>query len=258
MQARVQREQVAHTEHDVLAENLRIKQRFSHLFTSPSLRRFYARIDSYVHDIAGRNVLDYGCGRGTTSLTYLGRGALVQGIDLSSVYIASAKKAASEAGIPTSQYGFHVMDAHDLAFPNETFDLVVGFGILHHLDPDLALAEIHRVLRPGGRVLLHEPLADNPLLKLFRLLTPQARTVDEAPFTGAEVHRLTQTSDWEADLSFCGLLSTPVAMLTSILLPQKPDNVLLRWADAVELWTHRKGFLLSWNQYVLFNLVKLK
>ncbi len=75
------------------------------------------------------------------------------------------------------------MDAHELVFPDDLFDIVVGNGILHHLDLPVCLASIERVLKPKGFALFIEPLAGNPLLKLFRVLTPRARTIDEKPLT---------------------------------------------------------------------------
>jgi len=160
------------------------------------------------------------------------------------------------AGVDKNRYDFYVMDAHQLSFDDSSFDLIVGFGILHHLNADVALKEIHRVLKPGGRVLLQEPLADNPLLKLFRVLTPKARTEDEEPFSGSAVKKLTSHELWDTELFYCGILEAPVAMVTSVVLPSSPDNWILRFSDRVETWLHRKEILLNWNQYICFNMTK--
>ena len=259
LKARVEREKKAHEEDDVLAENIRIKSRFAHILSFPSRTRMLSEMEriSLGQASEGRRLLDYGCGRGQDSLRYLNHGADVHGIDISATYIDAANKAATQSGFSAEQFSFQVIDAHKTNFPDNYFDLVVGYGILHHLDPDIALREIHRILKPGGRVMLQEPLADNPLLKIFRLLTPKARTEDEKPFTKNDIGRLCALDEWKTELLYCGLVELPVAMITSILIPNRPDNVLIRLADRVERWTHKKGILLSWNQYVVFNMVKI-
>ena len=68
------------------------------------------------------------------------------------------------------------MDAHHLDFPDESFDLVFGRAILHHLDFETAIKEVKRVLKRGGHAAFAEPLGDSPFAKLFRLLTPRAYT----------------------------------------------------------------------------------
>ncbi len=258
LKRRVEREQEAHDEYDVLAENARIKNRFPHLEIYPSLKILLDEVHTHSSGLSGKTVLDYGCGRGEESLNYLEHGAeKVYGIDISIRYIEHAAMNAGRAGYPEDRYAFHVMDAHKLDFPDSTFDLVIGHAILHHLDPWIALQEIYRVLKPGGRLLLNEPLADNPLLKLFRLLTPHARTKDEKPFTGKQIESILQMQGWESELIFCGLIEAPTAMITSVLMRHRSDNALLRLAHTIEKWTHRHRILLSWNQYVLLNMRKV-
>lgn len=135
------------------------------------------------YDVAGKEVLDYGCGDGDAALQALEDGATrVTGFDISNAEIAEANQRAAELGV-SDRATFKVADAHDLDLPDDAFDIIAGVSILHHLEVEPALREIRRVLRPGGRAVFVEPLLDNPLLKLFRLMTPGARTDDEHPFT---------------------------------------------------------------------------
>jgi len=230
---------------------MEIKGRFPHIGNYPSLVRLRAFAEQTVRDGAGGRVLDYGCGRGDMSLKYLDWGLKVDGIDIASNYIKDAGERASAAGHEEDRFKFQVMDAHHLDFPADAFDIVAGYGILHHLEPELALDEIHRVLRPGGVLLLQEPLLDNPLLKVFRFLTPSARTEDELPFSGRALRKLGSPNRWEVQSKFSGIISLPLAMLTSIVMPGRQNNFVLRAADRLERWMHTKHVMDHWNQYVL-------
>ncbi len=141
--------------------------------------RLEAYEDLIYDSLTGLKVLEYGCGEGSHSLEMARRGAQVVGIDISPVGIRKAAERAAAAGVSGVEYV--VMDAERMTFPDATFDLVIGEGILHHLDLDTAYREIARVLKPGGRAVFMEPLGHNPAMWLFRTLTPSLRTPDEHP-----------------------------------------------------------------------------
>lgn len=117
---------------------------------------------------------------------------------------------------------------------------------------EVALEQVRRVLAPGGLAVFQEPLAGNPLLWLFRRLTPRARTRDERPLSRADLARI--AGSWQVDNRHYGILGAPVAILTSLVLRSNPQNFLLRWADACEQWLNRLGFFQPLNQYVLLRL----
>ena len=71
------------------------------------------------------------------------------------------------------------MDANNLTFEVNSFDIVFGGAILHHLDIKSAIHHIHRVLKPGGKIIFLEPLNMNPLYKIYRKMNQKERTPDE-------------------------------------------------------------------------------
>jgi ubiquinone/menaquinone biosynthesis C-methylase UbiE len=94
----------------------------------------------------GIGVLDVATGPGYVAAAAAGRGAAVVGVDFSAAMLAEARRQS-----PTVD--FREGDAEALPFPDGSFDAVVmNFGLLHLGRPDEALAEAHRVLRPGGRL----------------------------------------------------------------------------------------------------------
>lgn len=138
--------------------------------------RFTERVTAVAR---GADVLEYGCGSAIQGLELAKVAKSLTGIDISGVAIANAEAAARSLGIGNASY--RVMDAENLEFPDESFDLVFGRGIIHHLDLDRCFATIARVLRPGGRAIFWEPLGHNPILNGYRRRTPNARTPDEHP-----------------------------------------------------------------------------
>jgi SAM-dependent methyltransferase len=250
---RLEREREAHGERDVLAANRRLKSRFPHVETYPARLRTFGRIDAACLDLRGLRLLDLGCGEGERCLDYAERGAAVHAIDLSEGYVERtlARVAGSRFA---DRVEARVMDAHALDFPDAWFDLVIGCGVLHHLDWRLALSEVRRVLRPSGRAWFQEPLADNPLLRLFRWVTPGARTVDERPFSASDLDEIERLPAWTARLHGCGIVSAPLAMITSLAPRLSADNAVLRAADRLERhWADRPAWR-SWNQYVVIEL----
>jgi ubiquinone/menaquinone biosynthesis C-methylase UbiE len=104
----------------------------------------------------GESVLDVACGTGLVSRDALGRvgsEGRVLGTDISEKMVEVAAAAASAAGLGAGCAQFMRMDAEELSLENESFDVALcALGLMYMPDPRKALEEMHRVLKPGGRV----------------------------------------------------------------------------------------------------------
>ena len=131
-----------------------------------------------VKEIKPKKILDIGCGTGWLSKMLSSNGYHTVGIDISDWLIKNARKSHSEK----SQ--FIVGDGMNLPFRDGIFDLIIGIGVLHHLNPDQALAECCRVSSKNGILLLMEPNKLNPIGAIGRKIAPlDTHTKGEKPFT---------------------------------------------------------------------------
>ena len=156
------------------------KGRFENIFYK-ALYNMYEDFSAYTSKKAKKKiVLDYGGGVGsvTQKVSKLNPSKLF-GIDISEV---SINKAIEEAKKLNLKIDYSVDNCEKTKFEAETFDLVFGSGILHHLNLEKSIREINRVLKNDGEMVFLEPLGTNPLINFYRKLTPKSRSVDEHPF----------------------------------------------------------------------------
>ncbi len=171
-------------------------------------RHAVERLYELLANLEGKRVLDFGCGSGWNSVDLALRGATVDGFDISQESLKVAQEYAEEKGV-ADRIRFRKDNAEDLSYGNNSFDIVTGTGILHHLDLNAAFREIRRVLKPGGKAYFIEPLGHNPFINLYRKLTPSLRTVDERPLRLPELQAsVTQFSRMDQEFFyFLGLIS---------------------------------------------------
>jgi SAM-dependent methyltransferase len=124
----------------------------------------------------GLRVLELGCGTGDYTVALARRGASVMAVDLALSALEITRRRARLNNVADS-IRVARMPAEALAFPDASFDWVVGFGLLHHAEPSALAAEVQCVLRLGGRALFREPLGLNPFLEFARRHFPYRRKV---------------------------------------------------------------------------------
>lgn len=144
---------------------------------------------------------------------------------------------------------FLLMDAHDLKFEDETFDMVFGAAILHHLNLVQALDEIYRVLKPNGKILFIEPLGVNPVGKIVRYFTEKARTVDEQPLRVCDIAEIKKR--FETQFFYEEFLSVPLGVISKMLFKNRV-NSLMRFAFRLDQFLDRNfEWLRNWFRHVL-------
>ncbi|WP_191246376.1 class I SAM-dependent methyltransferase [Amycolatopsis deserti] len=127
---------------------------------------YYARpaVLDLAGDVAGRRILDAGCGAGALHAALRERGAIVTGVDSSAKMLELARKRLGDDA------DLHLADVGStLPFPDKSFDDIVACLLLHYLEDWTApLAELRRVLEPGGRLIV---AVDHPLVQ--KLANPE-------------------------------------------------------------------------------------
>lgn len=125
----------------------------------------------------GMDVLDLGCGDGTTALPAAERGANVLGVDIAANLVAAGNARAAERGLANVR--FQEGDASNLeGIADESFDLVVSiFGAMFAPRPLDVAREMVRVTRPGGRIVMGNWIPGDPtlvaqILKISGAFTP--------------------------------------------------------------------------------------
>ncbi|GAA2987634.1 Methyltransferase domain-containing protein [Actinokineospora diospyrosa] len=149
------------------------------------INAYYARpaIVNLVGDVGGLRVLDAGCGAGAVAEALRDKGAVVAGFDRSAKMVELAgKRLGDDVDLRVADIG------QPLPYPGRAFDVVVAALVLHYLEDWTApLAELRRVLKPGGRLVV---VVNHPIM--FKILHPQAdyfatsKWSDEYTFDGQE------------------------------------------------------------------------
>ena len=147
------------------------------------------------------DVMEFGCGTGSTAIIHAPYVKHIQAIDISSkmLEIAHGKADASEVGNIT----FQRSSIDDFDVPDQTFDAVLGLSILHLLDDmDGAIAKVHKMLRPGG-IFVSSTACIADTMKFFKVIAPIGKFFGLMPlvkvFTAKELEDSLTTAGFEID-----------------------------------------------------------
>jgi SAM-dependent methyltransferase len=178
-------------------------------------------------DCGGKRVLEYGCGQGSLAFDLAKLGADVSGIDISDVAIDIARDRARSECI--NGLDFMQMDAEALTFKDESFDLICGSSIIHHLDLNRAFFHLARTLKPDGKAVFLEPLGHNAFINVYRHFTPDVRTPDEHPLIMKDF-KLAKAFFSEISLTYFHLFSFMAVPVRRTRL-FRPLLKILDWTD---------------------------
>lgn len=149
-------------------------------------RKANIKLKQILGDVKGKKVLDVGCGIGSLAFYLAQKGANVMGIDLSRNLIEYCREQSKILGLSIE---FKVMNAQIPDFEDESFDIILGSRIIHHL-PDIGLFfnRCKRLLKKKGFIAFIEPLKKNPIVELNRkFFAPKERTKHEHPLFISDV-----------------------------------------------------------------------
>ncbi len=167
-------------------------------------RRWRAIVARLVAARPGDLVLDVAAGTGTSSRAYTAAGARCVACDFSLGMLRAG------AGRPARRVSFAAGDALALPFPDETFDVVtISFGLRNVADADAALAQLLRVAKPGGRLVICEfsHLPNKPLDVVYQRYLAAALPAIARPFSrnaGAYAYLAESIRDWPPQAELAG------------------------------------------------------
>lgn len=209
---------------------------------------------------AGERVLDVACGTGLVSFAAahaVGSGGAVLGVDISGQMVEAAR-----ARVHTTRQAnaaFARMDAEAMTVPDATFDVALcALGLMYMPEPETALREMRRVLRPGGRLgvavwgaraacgwsavfpIVDAEVSSEVCPLFFRLGHPQAlaQACTDAGFDAVQIHRVATTLDYANAEEACdaAFVGGPVALAWSRFDADTRARVRQRYVEAIETW----------------------
>ncbi len=167
--------------------------------TPAGQRRGSRRIQAFLEFLRpapGEKFLEIGCGKGWFTERMAACGARITAFDIQREFVETARQR-----IPAGHMKFLVADGEFLPFRDGSFDGTYGAVVLHHLPIENVLRELHRVLKPGGRLIYAEPNMLNPQVWLMKNVGWIGRRMGESPnetaFFKGQIRRLLERFGFE-------------------------------------------------------------
>jgi ubiquinone/menaquinone biosynthesis C-methylase UbiE len=171
-----------------------LQMKLAYRLRAPFYRLVKKSIETYENLILSvpehSKCLELGIGLDGLALLLGKRGMKVTAIDISEEAI---KLASNRLTVEDRSNVTYLCDnAEATQFGDQSFDLIYGRWIIHHLDLEKSSNEIRRLLKVGGKAIFLEPLGTNPILSLFRKATPFWRVKGERPLTRKDIDYMTR------------------------------------------------------------------
>jgi len=188
-------------------------------------------ISEFFGNLEGKHLLELGCGAGKMAVLLAKSGADVTAFDLSPLSVRTSRQLAALNNIDID---FAVASGENLPFANDSFDVIFGKSILHHLIIDLGKHEIYRVLKKGGKAVFVEPLGMNPVLTFVRKYVPYSYKnpvgVDQ-PLTYNDIHTWTKEFQYVAyrEVELLSMVERAFGWDTKLILLREMDKFLLKY-----------------------------
>lgn len=199
--------------------------------TAPEMRYITKKLGN----IAGKSLLDVGCGLGEAGVYFATRGADVTSTDISQQMLAVTSRLARKYNVSVHT---HKSIAEDLQLGTRKFDVVYLGNLLHHVDIDQTLSRVAHALKPDGTYVSWDPVAYNPLINIYRLIATQVRTSDEHPLRVRDL-RLFKKHFNDVQMRFFWF-STLLIFVLMFLVERKNPNKERFWkvvVDEGEKWS---------------------
>ncbi|MBF0338479.1 MAG: class I SAM-dependent methyltransferase [Nitrospirae bacterium] len=178
-------------------------------------------------------VLDVGCGSGGFLPILSELCAKLVGIDITPSFVAKSMEIAEKFNLANTE--ILQESCEHLPFDNHSFDVVVMLDVIHHMENVRdSLKEVHRVLTPGGRVIVFEPNKLNPLVYVMCMLDPNERGVLPLGTKGA-YRRLFAPYFTVERMEYNGMLIGPqqgLSLAISDVINHRHTKPLLGWLNA--------------------------